>query len=57
MRHLPPGWKMATVDEIAGGIRSNVVIGPFGSNLHRILVLWVLYVNPAQIARRTRTMA
>jgi type I restriction enzyme S subunit len=30
---LPATWRWATIDEIAGGMKSNVVIGPFGSSL------------------------
>jgi type I restriction enzyme S subunit len=30
---LPTGWRWVTPDEVTGGRRSNLVIGPFGSNL------------------------
>lgn len=33
MKALPSGWRWATVDEVAGSARQNVVIGPFGSHL------------------------
>lgn len=33
MNRVPSGWKWASIDEIAGGVRSHVAIGPFGSNL------------------------
>ncbi len=33
MNDLPSGWRWVTLDEITGGRRSNLVIGPFGSNL------------------------
>jgi type I restriction enzyme S subunit len=33
MTALPPGWRLATVDELTGGVRANVTIGPFGSSL------------------------
>jgi type I restriction enzyme S subunit len=31
--NLPTTWRWATIDDIAGGLKSNVVIGPFGSSL------------------------
>lgn len=33
MTDLPAGWRWATVDELVGGMKANVVIGPFGSSL------------------------
>jgi len=30
---LGPGWSWKSVEEITGGVKSNVTIGPFGSNL------------------------
>lgn len=30
---LGPGWTWRSIEEIAGGVRANVTIGPFGSNL------------------------
>lgn len=33
MKQLPAAWRWASIDEVAGGIKSNVVIGPFGSSL------------------------